>query len=404
MAPRSERLTFPGHAGDELAARLDLPVGPPRAFALFAHCFTCSKDLPAAGRLSRSLAARGFAVLRFDFTGLGSSDGDFANTTFSSNVEDLVRAAEHLRANHRPPRLLVGHSLGGAAVLAAARRLEEVEAVATIGAPADPGHIEHLLADSKEEIEREGEAEVRIAGRPFRIRRGFLDDLDEQRLGSALGALDAALLVMHGPLDETVEVDNARRIYEAARGFKSFVSLADADHLLSRKEDAQYAGEVLGAWARRYVTFDEIEVRAAEEGSVLVEEWERPYTNRVSARSHVWLADEPPSAGALDAGPTPYELLLAGLGACTSMTLRMYAERKGWPLQKVAVHVRHDEIHARDCESCESKEGKLDRIERELELEGDLSEEQRARLLEIADRCPVHRTLQGDKEIRTRSR
>jgi uncharacterized OsmC-like protein/pimeloyl-ACP methyl ester carboxylesterase len=404
MSMRSEKLTFPGFDGDDLAARLDLPLGPPRAFALFAHCFTCSKDLPAAGRISHALVAKGFGVLRFDFTGLGSSDGDFANTTFSSNVEDLVRAADTLRQRWRAPQLLVGHSLGGSAVLVAARRIAEVEAVATLGAPADPGHVEHLLLGSRAEIEAAGHAPVTIAGREFQVKREFLEDLDEQRLGEHLGALGKALLVMHSPLDATVGIDNARRIYEAARGYKSFVSLADADHLLTRAADARYAGEVLGAWAARYVEFAPLAERAAEEGSVLVEEWERPYTNRVAARGHVWLADEPPSAGALDAGPTPYELLLAGLGACTSMTLRMYADRKGWPLERVSVHLRHAKVHASECATCPSGEGTVDRIEREVELVGALDDAQRARLLEISNRCPVHRTLEGEKEILTRLR
>ena len=402
MPVQSEKLVFRNADGEELAGRLDRPLGPAGAHAIFAHCFTCSKDIPAAGRISRALAERGFAVLRFDFTGLGSSDGDFANTNFSSNVDDLVHAAAYLREHHGPPSLLVGHSLGGAAVLAAARRIEEVEAVATIGAPAEPAHVKQLLAGDLGEIEERGEAEVRIAGRLFRIRRQLLEDLDAQVLGEELGALGAALLVMHSPLDEVVGIDDARRIYEAARGFKSFVSLADADHLLTRRKDAQYAAEMLCAWARRYVTFRRPQARESAEGAVLVEELERPYTNRVVARGHHLLADEPASVGAHDAGPTPYEYLLAGLGACTSITLRMYADRKGWPLEKVAVRLRHEKIHARECETCESDEGVADRIERELEIDGPLSDEQRARLMEIADRCPVHRTLMGEKEILTR--
>ncbi|MDA1266545.1 MAG: OsmC family protein, partial [Planctomycetota bacterium] len=286
--------------------------------------------------------------------------------------------------------------------LAAARRIAEVEAVATIGAPADATHVEHLLSGSRAEIERDGEAEVVVAGRAFRIRREFLDDLEERRTGGPLGALGAGLLVMHSPVDATVGIDNARRIYESARGSKSFVNLDGADHLLTRREDAEYAGDVLAAWATRYVSFAAIPEADVDEGAVVVEEWDKPYTNRVSARGHTWLADEPAKYGALDAGPTPYELLLAGLGACTSMTLRMYADRKKWPLEKVSVSLRHDKIHADDCADCETTEGQVDRITRVVEITGELDETQRARLLEIADRCPVHRTLEGEIKVETR--
>jgi putative redox protein len=359
--------------------------------------------MPASGRISRELAARGLAVLRFDFTGLGSSDGDFANSNFSSNVDDLVRAAEALAERMDGPRLLVGHSLGGAAVLAAARRIETVEAVATIGAPAEPAHVKHLLIGDAQEIEDKGEAEVDIGGRPFRIRKQFLEDLDSRNLGAELGDLDAALLVMHAPLDKIVGISNAERIYKAARGYKSFVSLADADHLLGRADDARYAAEVLAAWAGRYIAEDGSDERQAREGHVLVEELERPYTNRVVARQHGMLADEPRSAGAHDAGPTPYEFLLAALGSCTSMTLRMYADHKGWPLEHVSVSLTHSKVHAEECESCEQEDGKVDRIERELRITGsELDDAQRARLMEIADRCPIHRTLMGEKKILTR--
>ena len=400
----NEKIEFQSRTGATLAGRLDRPVGTPRAWALFAHCFTCSKDIPAAGRIARALAARGIAVLRFDFTGLGSSEGDFANTDFSSNVDDLVAAARHLREHHGPARLLVGHSLGGAAVLVAAGRLEEVEAVATIAAPADTGHLRELLGAGAARIEEQGVGEIDIGGRPFTIRRELFEDLDAHRLGEELGALRRALLVLHSPVDEIVGIDHAERIYRAARGFKSFVSLADADHLLSRRRDAEYAGEVLAAWAGRYLELDAAADVEAREGQVLVEELERPYTNRVVARGHGLWADEPRSVpGAHDAGPTPYELLLAGLGACTSMTLRMYADRKGWPLERVRVHLDHDRIHAADCASCETEEGKVDRITTAVEIVGpELDGEQRARLLEIAERCPVHRTLIGEKEMVTR--
>ncbi|MFG0318022.1 MAG: alpha/beta fold hydrolase [Planctomycetota bacterium JB042] len=406
MTTTSEKVVFPNGRGDELAARLDRPAGTPRAVALFAHCFTCSKDLPASARIARALAERGVAVLRFDFTGLGGSEGEFANERFSSNVDDLVAAAAHLRATIGAPALLVGHSLGGAAVLAAARRIDEVRAVATIAAPADPAHVKHLFSGDLSSIERDGEAEVDIGGRSFRVRREFLDDLDAQNLGEELGALGKALLVMHSPLDRVVGIDDARRIYEAARGVKSFVSLDDADHLLSDRRDAEYAAEVLAAWASRYVAVAPDAAARPERpaaGEVLVEEVEPPFRTRVAAGRHDLPADEPAKVGGGDTGPTPYDYLLGGLGACTSMTLRMYASRKEWPLEGVRVRLRHSRIHADDCRSCdESTTGKVDRIEREIELIGDrLTEEQRARLMEIADRCPVHRTLENAKEIVT---
>jgi putative redox protein len=402
MSP--QRIEFPGGSGARLAARLDAPEGAPRAFALFAHCFTCSKDLAAASRIARGLAARGLAVLRFDFTGLGHSEGEFANTDFSSNVDDLVAAADWLRAEHRAPALLVGHSLGGAAVLAAAARIPEATAIATIGAPAEPAHIERLFAARREEIEARGEAEVELAGRRFRIRRELLEDLAAQRLEPALAGLRRALLVLHSPRDEVVSIDAASRIFLAARHPKSFVSLDDADHLLREPADATYVAEVLSAWSSRYLP------GAAEgagdgppdgEGEVVVESAGGRFAQRIRAGRHVLRADEPRAAGGDDGGPTPYDLLLAALGACTSMTLQLYAARKKWPLERVRVRLRHERIHARDCEECETREGHVDRIEREIALGGALDEAQRARLLEMADRCPVHRTLEGEVRIRT---
>lgn len=399
MTTRTQRLTFPGTNGVELSGRLELPAGSPRAYALFAHCFTCGKDSTAATRVSRALAARGFGVLRFDFTGLGSSDGEFANTSFGSNVGDLVAAAEHLAEHHGAPGLLVGHSLGGAAVLVAARRIESVEAVVTIAAPSDPAHVKQHLDVAA--IESAGEAEVTFGGRPFRVRREFLEDLEAQDLDGALGALGKALLVMHSPADRVVPIVHAEHIYKAARGFKSFVSLADADHLLSKASDAEYAADVLTAWAKRYVTFAADAAESAV-GRVLVEELGSKYTNRVAARRHELLADEPAAMGGLDAGPAPYELLMASLGACTSMTLRMYAERKSWPLERVSVEVEHSKVALADA-APDSKE-RMDLFVRNIELTGALDAEQRAKLIEIANKCPVHRTLEGAKEIRTLER
>ncbi|MCH7888655.1 MAG: alpha/beta fold hydrolase [Proteobacteria bacterium] len=400
----SERVEFTGSQGDALAARLDRPLAAPRAYALFAHCFTCSKDIFAASRIARALAAYGVAVLRFDFTGLGSSQGEFANTNFSSNVEDLVRAADYLRQHERAPAILIGHSLGGAAVLAAASRVPEAVAVATIGAPADPAHVSRLLAAQKAEIESEGEAEVVLGGRTFRIRKQFLDDLAGHKLDAAIGAMNKALLVLHSPIDETVAIDDAARIFTAAKHPKSFVSLDSADHLLTRHADAEYVAEVLAGWVGRYLPAAEAEAPpAADQGEVVVSETgESRFAQAIVAGPHRLAADEPASVGGADTGPTPYGLLLAALGACTTMTLRLYAERKKLPLEKVSVRLRHEKIHARDCENCETQEGKIDRIEREIVLEGPLDGAQRQRLLEIAEKCPVHRTLHSEVLIESR--
>ncbi len=398
---RTDRLSveFPGSQGHTLAGRQDRPATRARATALFAHCFTCGKDLAAASRIAAALAARGIAVLRFDFTGLGHSEGEFANTNFSSNVDDLVAAAAYLRREHEAPSLLVGHSLGGTAVLAAASRIPEVRAVATIAAPADPAQIRHLLEeDWVEEIERSGQATVSIAGRTFQVQRQFLEDIEAQRLDAHIAGLGRALLVLHAPGDDIVGIGNASRIFLAARHPKSFVSLDDADHLLSRRRDAEYAAEVLAGWASRYLPPAESHFpRTDDQGEVVVSEsGEGPYGQAIAAGPHLLRADEPESVGGRDTGPTPYGLLLASLGSCTAMTLRMYAERKGLPLEHVTVRLRHEKIHARDCETCESETGKIDRIDREIVLEGPLDEAQRARLLEIADRCPVHRTLHSE--------
>jgi len=392
-----------GATGAKLAARLELPTFKPRAYALFAHCFTCSKDIFAATRISRALAERGIAVLRFDFTGLGSSEGEFAHTNFSSNVEDLVAAADFLREHYQAPQLLIGHSLGGAAVIAARERIPEVKAVATLNAPSDPAHVKHLFGEQSEEIEQQGAAWVTLAGRRFCIKKHFLVDVAQNSLLGHLSKLRAALLVLHAPLDEIVGVDNARTLFDAAKHPKSFVSLDDADHLLTRKLDAQYAASVIATWAERYVPAAVLP--GPEHGEVWVtEEGTGKFIQRVNIGQHTWIADEPKEFGGNDAGPGPYDWLLAGLGACTSMTLRMYANHKQLDLKGIVVRLSHEKIHAKDCEDCETKQGKLDRIVREIQLEGDLSPEARQRLLEIADRCPVHRTLHSEVVIQTRER
>lgn len=395
----SEKVSFPGALGETLAARLDLPDGPPRAYALWAHCFSCTKDVFAASRVARSLTENGIAVLRFDFTGLGASEGDFANTNFSSNVGDLVAAADWMRDNLEAPAMLLGHSLGGAAVLVAAAKVPEAKAVITIGAPADVAHVAHNFQNSIEEIEAKGEAEVLLVGRPFRIKKQFLDDIRAQNVEAAVAGLKKALLIFHSPVDATVGIDNAAAIYGAAKHPKSFVSLDDADHLLSRKEDAEYVAGVIAAWARRYVCLEDAPASRiapqAAPGTVVVEETgQGKFQNAVSVGGrHVLIADEPVDVGGTDTGPGPYDFLLTALGACTAMTIRMYADLKKLPLTKVRVTLKHDKIHAEDCADCETTVGKLDRIVRDLHFEGDLSDEQKAKLLEIADKCPVHKTL-----------
>jgi len=401
---RSTRLQFLGSQGTELSARYDQPVGPIRATALFAHCFTCSKDLAAASRISRALAARGFGVLRFDFTGLGHSEGDFENTNFSSNVEDLVAAANFMRLDLGAPGLLVGHSLGGAAVLAAADRVPEAAAVVTIGAPSSPEHVTRLFKSSLEEIERQGSAEVELAGRRFRIHQQLIHDLAENRLLERVGSLRKALLVLHAPFDAIVGIDNASEIFLAAKHPKSFVSLDDADHLLGRREDSEYAAEVIASWATRYLPPEADSESKSEPGEIWVEETRYGrFATDIIAGPHRLRADEPQTVGGDDSGPTPYGLLAAALGACTTMTLRMFADRKQWPLERVSVRIAHEKVHAADCEECETSTGKVDRFDRTLRIEGEaLSAEQRQRLLEIADRCPVHRTLHSEVEVRTR--
>ena len=402
----SEHLRFPGARGASLAARLDSPAGMPVAYALFAHCFTCSKDIKAAGWISRALVERGIAVLRFDFTGIGESEGDFAATDFSSNLDDLVAAADFLRREREAPRLLVGHSLGGCAVLAAAERIPEARAVATIGAPSDTVHLKSTLIRLAPDLEARGEAELHLGGRPFRVRKELLDDLEEEHLKGVLERLHKALLIFHSPVDGIVDIDHARRLFEMAKHPKSFISLDRADHLLTGEQDARYVGEMLAVWAGRYLEGVqaaqpkvEAEPEVGKEGEVLVIGAPAGFTQEVVAHRHRLIVDEPKEVGGTDQGPTPYDLLLGALGACTSMTLRMYADRKAIPLEGVRVRLRYDKIHAADCAACETKVGKIDHIERDIEVIGALTEEQRFRLLEIADRCPVHRTLQSEIDI-----
>lgn len=393
---KSLKVTFSNVKGDRLSASLELPVdGKPSAYALFAHCFTCSKDYKAVYNISRTLTLSGIAVLRFDFTGLGESEGEFAKTSFSSNVEDLVSASQFLGAEYRAPEILIGHSLGGAAALVAGSKIDSVKAVITIAAPSSPDHLLSHLGRSVQEVMERGQAPVSIAGREFVLSRDFLEDFNMLNSQEAVRKLAKPLLVLHSPQDKTVSFDNALGIFNAAQQPKSLVSLDGADHLLSGPDDSIYAGNLIGSWARRYIDTKERE-ELVSDAKVVARTGLEGYTTDIRAGNHGLTADEPESVGGNDLGPCPYSLLMSSLGACTSMTLRMYADRKGWPLKSIKVHLKHGKIHAKDCENCETAMGKIDRIERVIELDGDLDDAQRQRLLEIADRCPVHRTLHSE--------
>jgi len=399
-----KKLEFKNKDGHTLSARLDLPVdGKPAAFALFAHCFTCSKNIKAIAHISRALTREGIAVLRFDFTGLGESEGDFADTNFSSNVDDLIMAAEFLKSDYQAPNILIGHSLGGAAVIQAAGRIPSSKAVVTIAAPADPQHLTHALGSAIQTIKSRGEAEVSLAGRTFKLKKQFLDDLQFINMKETLTNLNKALLVLHSPIDQTVAIENAAQIFQAARHPKSFISLDKADHLLSNPEDSLYAGSVIAAWALKYVGAarqDKRENKPAD-NQVITRIGKSELVTDILADGHRLVADEPISAGGTNLGPAPYDYLMAGLGACTAMTLRLYADRKDWPLDSVTVRLNHQKIDAADCETCETKEGRLDQIERQIELAGALDDQQKDRLLQIANRCPVHRTLKSEIVIKT---
>ncbi|WP_166416059.1 bifunctional alpha/beta hydrolase/OsmC family protein [Cochlodiniinecator piscidefendens] len=398
----TERITFEGFSGHQLAARLDLPDGPHLGTALFAHCFTCSKDIPAARRIADRLAGMGIAVLRFDFTGLGHSGGEFENTSFSSNVADLREAAKYLANRGMAPGMLIGHSLGGAAVLRAAGGIDSVRAVVTLGAPFDPEHVTHNFGESLSEINKSGSAEVSLGGRPFRINKEFVEDVAAENLAPAIAGLKRALLVMHAPLDTVVGIENAQHIFTAAHHPKSFVTLDNADHLITNACDAEYAADVISAWAGRYMSLRQpAPPIGAPEGVVRVSEADpNGFMQDVnSGPLHHMIADEPLAYGGTNRGMSPYGYLASGLGACTSMTIRMYARRKGWPLKHVSVDVTHDKVHAQDASGATS--AKIDSFHRKIHLTGNLDETQRQRLLEIADKCPVHKTLESSSHIET---
>lgn len=395
------KLNFPNKEGQQLAARLEMPVDKNvLTYAVFAHCFTCSKNLHAVTHISRALTAKGIGVLRFDFTGLGESEGDFEDTNFSTNVSDLITATEYLKENYGEAQIMIGHSLGGAAVLMASHKLDYVKAVATVGAPADPVHVTHLFEGSIDEIEEKGETKVNLGGRPFTIKKQFLEDLEEYEKFDAIKELKRPLLVMHSPQDKIVDIKNAEKIYTAAMHPKSYISLDGADHLLSHEADAEYVGQVVASWANRYIKAQEKEELATDHQVVVRNETDKGLLTEIMANGHFLLADEPKDVGGSNLGGTPYDLLVAALGACTAMTIGMYAKHKGIDLQEVKVHLTREKRHAEDAKDL-SEKSKIEFIDRYLELTGDLSEEQRQRIIEIADKCPVHKTLTKGLTVKT---
>ncbi|WP_394750544.1 bifunctional alpha/beta hydrolase/OsmC family protein [Spongiimicrobium salis] len=395
-----QKVTFKNSEGQTLVGRLETPTNRhPHNFAIFAHCFTCTKNLSAVKNISRGLSNAGFGVLRFDFTGLGESEGDFADTNFSGNVADLVAAADYLSQNYDAPSILIGHSLGGAAVIFAGLEIPSIKAVATVGAPSNPVHVQHLLKSGIEEIERNGKAVVNLSGRDFTIKKQFLDDLKTKSLAETAKSLRKPLLIMHSPQDDTVGIKNAEEIYFAAHHPKSFVSLDGADHLLMNKKDSIYVGDVISGWAKRYVTIpDEDALRTKHQVMASLND-EDSFTTAMKMGSHYSTADEPVEVGGHNFGPSPYELVSGGLSACTAMTIQMYARRKGWKVDNVEVHTSYGKTHAVDCEDCESPSSKIDTFHREIRLSGDLDEKQRERILQIANKCPVHRTLHNEVQV-----
>jgi len=399
---KSTRLQFENAQGQKLAAILDQPVTrKPLAYAIFAHCFTCGKQLRAMFHINRTLTSAGIAVLRFDFTGLGQSEGDFAATNFSTNVSDLIQAAGFLGKHYQAPKLILGHSLGGTAAIMAATKLDSIKAVATIGTPSEPAHVVHHFSDYRNEIENCGEAVVPVEGRPFTITQQFIEDVESIKVKDVLKQLDAALLVCHSPIDKTVNIRNAQELFQAAPHPKSFISLDNADHLLMNEVDARYTGQVIASWASRFLGLDADKAPLPTNEQIVVQTLADSYYTEINANNHMLVADEPKSKGGTDLGPTPYELLASALGACTSITLNMYARRKKMPLEEVRVHITHKKIHAEDCINCDEKNSMIDHFYRQIELFGDLNNQEKQRLLEIADRCPVHRSLHGEVTVET---
>ena len=393
------KIEFPSQ-GQTLSGSLETPDQQIRAYVLFAHCFTCGKDIAAASRISRFLVQHGFAVFRFDFTGLGNSDGDFANTNFSSNTEDLLAAAEFLKEHYQAPQLLIGHSLGGAAILAMASKLPDVKAVVTIAAPFEASHVIHNFNAHLDTIETDGQAKVNLGAREFTIKKQFIDDLRNQTTDH-IKQLNKALLVFHSPVDLTVDISDAEKIYKAAMHPKSFVSLDNADHLLTKSIDSEYVAQTISGWASRYIPAPTSTSPTLENGHVLVTEVDHKFQQEVFTDHHHWFADEPTNMGGQNSGPDPYEHLLAALGTCTAMTIRMYASHKKLPLEQVEVSLSHQRNYINDAKSSEDDSSKMEALIRKIQLTGPLSDEEKARLLQIADRCPVHKTLHNNPLVVT---
>ena len=396
-----KKVHFKNKEGKSLVGRLELPANQhPHNYAIFAHCFTCNKNLTAIKNIGRTLTSNGFGVLRFDFTGLGESEGEFSESNFSGNVEDLIAASDYLTANYQAPDLLIGHSLGGAAAILAASKIDSIQAVSTIGAPSEPEHVKHLLRNSIAEIEQEGKAVVNIGGRDFSIKKQFLDDLEQNTLSTTVKNLRKPLLILHSPQDMTVGIKNAEEIYKAAHHPKSFISLDGADHLLTNKHDSNYVGEVISSWAKRYLSIEIEEHHLKTQHQVVASlDFEDGFTTQMKVGSHYIIADEPVSYGGNDFGPSPYELVTAGLSACTAMTLQMYAKHKKWRIENIEVHTSHSKTHAKDCEDCESSGTKIDTFQRKIKITGNFNDKQLERLLQIADKCPVHKTLHGETKV-----
>jgi uncharacterized OsmC-like protein/esterase/lipase len=394
MSFKTEKFDFKNSAGETLSGSMELPINEPKAFALLAHCFTCSKNLMASSRIAKHLTDHQIAVLRFDFTGLGNSEGDFSNTNFSSNVDDLISACTAIKDKFgKPAEILIGHSLGGAAVLKAAQTLSGAKAVVTIGAPGDTHHVAKLFDEDVETIENEGKAVVNLAGREFTIKKQFIEDIKEQDILSGVGEMKKALMVIHSPVDNTVSIDHAKKIYEAARHPKSFLSLDTADHLVSNPEDAEYVASMIGAWVKKYVDLSHcIEVDIKKGNVKSVTRFKHKFTTDIYSPNHQLTADEPKNIGGDDLGMSPYELLLSSLAACTSMTIRMYTDRKGWTYDKLEVELSHEKETLEDGTH-------RDVLYKNIIIEGDLDEAQIKRIKEIAEKCPVNKTLKQGVRI-----
>ena len=399
---RVKKHHFLSKNGDKLAAIIDWPaLRKPVTFAVFAHCFSCNKNFKAVRNVSRSLTDHGLAVMRFDFAGLGDSDGDFADTNFSTNIDDILSAVKYLDELGHETQLLIGHSLGGSAALHAASQLDGIRAVVTIGSPSNAWHVTHLLDDKKEEIEKSGGAEVKLGLQTLTIKKQFLQDLQNQKSEQVAHRIQAALMVMHSPEDEVVEIENAAEIYRKAKHPKNFVSLDGMDHLISNKHDSEWIGSMIATWASRYLKSPPIS-KLISPHQVVGQNYAGEYTVEISNGTHGIYSDEPIDLGGNDLGMTPYELLSSSLISCTAITLRMYAQRKGWPVEGIRVHCNHGKRYADDCVDCEDPKKKIDHIERIIEIEGDLDQQQRSRLMQIAEKCPVHKTLHSVVEIDTR--